>query len=92
MPFLWQLKAVRRLAVDVKNLSVDVDWTGCVVVHSGSTIDVLDSRLEHRRHIRLPSTVPHTGATSVVDVITGDVFIYRRHSDLFRVDAGRRIR
>ena len=89
---MLQLKVVRRLSVDIRNLSVDVDWTGCVVVRSGSAIDVLDRHLEHRRHIRLPATVPHDGATSVVDVMTGDVFIYRRHSDLFRVDAGRRIR
>jgi len=77
------------VAVDIKNLTVDVDNDGCLALISESAIDILDRNWRHRRHIRLPFVIGEN-ATSVFDVNGGDVYVYGTHTVLVHVDLGRR--
>lgn len=85
-----QVVAIHRMPVDIRNLTVDVVNDGCVLIRTGSAIEILDPSLQHRRHIRLPSSLPED-APSAVDVISGDVYVISSHECLFHVDVGRRI-
>ena len=77
------------MAVEISNVTVDVDKDGCLTLVSGSAIDIFDRSLQHRRHIRLPFVIGEN-ATSVFDVNGGDVYVYGTHTVLVHVDLGRR--
>jgi len=95
MPFIRRVKygaqvdVVRRLRTGL-DAAVRVDVGGCVVVASERSVDILDDRLQHRRHIALPPWVPDINPTSVLDPTTGDVYFCRGLA-LHRVEIGRKL-
>jgi len=68
-----------------------VDRSGCVVIVSGCSVEVLNPRLLHRRHIALPPSMSDVSETGVLDKSTGNLYFHRRQTRLYRAEIGRQL-